>query len=204
MKNKKILILFIISVILIVVIGYFAIKIVKQKKSNEISDEYVPQEEISDEQSRETIVSLYFTDKETGLLRLDRVLYTSTHYPANYGFIPRTYAGDGDPLDVLVICHEEIVPLTLVETYPIGVLKMIDGGEEDEKIIAIPVNDPYLNNYKNITELPTQLLDEIMHFFEVYKQLERKQTSVDKMLGRDEAEAIVEKCINNYKEKFER
>ena len=146
----------------------------------------------------------YELDKETGMLRLDRILYTATHYPANYGFIPRTYAGDGDPLDVLVICHEEIVPLTLVETYPIGVLKMIDGGKEDEKIIAIPVNDPYLNNYKNITELPTQLLDEIMHFFEVYKQLERKQTSVDKMLGRDEAEAIVEKCINNYKEKFER
>lgn len=146
----------------------------------------------------------YELDKETGMLRLDRILYTATHYPANYGFIPRTYAGDGDPLDVLVICHEEIVPLTLVETYPIGVLKMFDGGEEDEKIIAIPVNDPYLNNYKNITELPTQLLDEIMHFFEVYKQLERKQTSVDKMLGRDEAEAIVEKCINNYKEKFER
>ena len=146
----------------------------------------------------------YELDKETGMLRLDRILYTATHYPANYGFIPRTYAGDGDPLDVLVICHEEIVPLTLVETYPIGVLQMIDGGEEDEKIIAIPVNDPYLNNYKNITELPTQLLDEIMHFFEVYKQLERKQTSVDKMLGRDEAEATVEKCINNYKEKFER
>ena len=146
----------------------------------------------------------YELDKETGMLRLDRILYTATHYPANYGFIPRTYAGDGDPLDVLVICHEEIVPLTLVETYPIGVLKMIDGGEEDEKIIAIPVNDPYLNNYKNITELPTQLLDEIMHFFEVYKQLEKKQTSVDKRLGRDEAEAIVEKCINNYKEKFER
>ena len=97
----------------------------------------------------------YELDKETGMLRLDRILYTATHYPANYGFIPRTYAGDGDPLDVLVICHEEIVPLTLVETYPIGVLKMIDGGEEDEKIIAIPVNDPYLNNYKNITELPT-------------------------------------------------
>ena len=91
----------------------------------------------------------YELDKETGMLRLDRILYTATHYPANYGFIPRTYAGDGDPLDVLVICHEEIVPLTLVETYPIGVLKMIDGGEEDEKIIAIPVNDPYLNNYKN-------------------------------------------------------
>ena len=145
----------------------------------------------------------YELDKETGMLRLDRILYTATHYPANYGFIPRTYAGDGDPLDVLVICHEEIVPLTLVETYPIGVLKMIDGGEEGEKLIAIRETDPYLNNYKNITELPTQLLDEIMHFFEVYKQLERKQTSVDKMLGRDEAEAIVEKCINNYKEKFE-
>lgn len=146
----------------------------------------------------------YELDKETGMLKLDRILYTATHYPANYGFIPRTYAGDGDPLDVLVICHEEIVPLTLVECYPIGVLKMIDGGEEDEKIIAIPIKDPYLNNYKNITELPTQLLDEIMHFFEVYKQLEGKETTVDKMLGRDEAEEIIEKCIKNYKEKFER
>ena len=146
----------------------------------------------------------YELDKETGMLKLDRVLYTSTHYPTNYGFIPRTYAEDKDPLDVLILCEENIIPLTLVECYPIGVLIMNDGGEEDEKIIAIPVNDPYLNNYKNITELPTQLLDEIMHFFEVYKQLERKQTSVDKMLGRDEAEAIVEKCINNYKEKFER
>lgn len=146
----------------------------------------------------------YELDKETGMLKLDRVLYTATHYPANYGFIPRTYAGDGDPLDVLVICNEEIVPLTLVEAYPIGVLKMIDGGEEDEKIIAIPVKDPYLNSYKNITELPTQLLDEIMHFFEVYKQLERKETTIDKMLGRQEAEEIIQKCIDNYKEKFER
>lgn len=146
----------------------------------------------------------YELDKETGLLKLDRVLYTATHYPANYGFIPRTYAGDGDPLDVVVICHEEIVPMTLVETYPIGVLKMIDNGDEDEKIICIPVNDPYLNGFHDITELPTQTLDEIMHFFEVYKQLEGKQTTVDKMQGRAEAEAIIEKCINNYKEKFER
>ena len=146
----------------------------------------------------------YELDKETGRLKLDRVLYTATHYPANYGFIPRTYAGDGDPLDVVVICHEEIVPLTLVEAYPIGVLKMVDNGEEDEKIICIPVNDPYLNGFKDITEVPTQLLDEIMHFFEVYKQLEGKLTTVDKMQGRAEAENIIEKCINNYKEKFER
>ena len=146
----------------------------------------------------------YELDKETGMLKLDRVLYTATHYPANYGFIPRTYAGDNDPLDVVLICHEEIVPLTLVEAYPIGVLKMVDNGEEDEKIICIPVNDPYLNIFKDLSELPTQTLDEIMHFFEVYKQLEGKQTTVDKMLGRAEAENIIEKCINNYKEKFER
>lgn len=145
----------------------------------------------------------YELDKETGMLKLDRVLYTATHYPANYGFIPRTYAGDGDPLDVVLLCHEEIVPMTLVESYPIGVLKMVDNGEEDEKIIAIPTNDPYLNGYKNITDLPTQSLDEIMHFFEVYKQLEGKVTTIDKMLGREDAEAIIEKCINNYKAKFE-
>lgn len=146
----------------------------------------------------------YELDKDTGMLKLDRVLYTATHYPANYGFIPRTYAGDGDPLDVVLLCQEAVAPLTLVESYPIGVLKMIDNGEEDEKIIAIPVNDPYLNGYKNITDLPTQSLDEIMHFFEVYKQLEGKVTTVDKMLGREDAEKIIEKCINNYKEKFEK
>lgn len=146
----------------------------------------------------------YELDKETGMLRLDRVLYTATHYPANYGFIPRTYAGDGDPLDVLVLCHEEIIPLTLVESYPVGILKMIDGGEEDEKIIAIPNNDPYLNEYKDISEMPRQIIDEMMHFFEVYKQLEGKKTTVDKMLGRAEAEDVIEKCINNYKKKFER
>jgi len=85
----------------------------------------------------------YELDKKTGSLRLDRVLYTATHYPANYGFIPRTYAGDHDPLDVLVLCQEEIYPLTLVECYPIGVLRMTDSGEDDEKIIAIPKNDPF-------------------------------------------------------------
>ena len=144
----------------------------------------------------------YELDKETGMLRLDRVLYTSTHYPANYGFIPRTYADDHDPLDVLVLCQEEIVPLTLVECYPIGVLTMTDNDEYDEKIIAICKKDPFLNEYQDISEVPNQISLEIKHFFEVYKQLEGKQTSVDKMLGRDKAEEIIEKCIKQYKEKF--
>ena len=137
----------------------------------------------------------YELDKETGLLKLDRVLYTATHYPANYGFIPRTYA--------LVLCQEEIIPMTLVECYPIGILKMIDNDEEDEKIIAICKNDPYLNTYSDISQLPTQYMEEIMHFFEVYKTLEGKHTSVGKMYGRAEAEDIIEKAIENYKVKFE-
>lgn len=145
----------------------------------------------------------YELDKETGMLKLDRILYTSTHYPANYGFIPRTYAGDNDPLDVLVICQEEILPLTLVECYPIGMLKMIDNDEEDEKVIAIAKNDPFLNMYKDISDLPPQLVEEIMHFFEVYKQLEGKKTSIDKIMNRYEAEEVIQKCINNYKHKFE-
>ena len=145
----------------------------------------------------------YELDKKTGALRLDRVLYTATHYPANYGFIPRTYAGDHDPLDVLVLCQEEIYPLTLVECYPIGVLRMTDSGEDDEKIIAIPKNDPFLNEYKDISEIPAQTSAEIMHFFEVYKQLEGKKTTVDKMMGREEAERVIQKAIASYKKEFE-
>ncbi len=144
----------------------------------------------------------YELDKETGMLRLDRVLYTATHYPANYGFIPRTYAGDEDPLDVLVLCQEKIVSMTLVETYPIGVLKMIDGDQYDEKIIAVPKSDPFLNEYQDISEVPSHISSEIMHFFEVYKQLEGRQTTVDKMMGREEAERIVQDAIDRYKEKF--
>lgn len=146
----------------------------------------------------------YELDKTTGMLRLDRVLYTATHYPANYGFIPRTYAGDHDPLDVLVLCQEKIISLALVEAYPIGVLKMIDGDEYDEKIIAVAKQDPFLNEYKDITEVPTHISAEIMHFFEVYKQLEGKQTSVDKIMGREEAERIIQECIENYNQKFQK
>lgn len=146
----------------------------------------------------------YELDKETGMLRLDRVLYTSTHYPTNYGFIPRTYAEDNDPLDVLILCEENILPLTLVECYPIGVLIMNDNGEEDEKIIAVCKKDPFLNNYNDITEIPKHISDEIKHFFEVYKQLEGKTTTIDQMLGREDAERIIEKCMNSYTEKFEK
>ena len=144
----------------------------------------------------------YELDKETGMLKLDRVLYTATHYPANYGFIPRTYADDNDPLDVLVLCQEDIIPLTLVDCYPIGVLIMIDGEQRDEKIIAIAEKDPFLNMYKDVTELPEHISSEIKHFFEVYKQLEGKKTEVEEFLGRTEAEKIIEKSIKNYKIKF--
>jgi len=144
----------------------------------------------------------YELDKQTGMLRLDRVLYTATHYPANYGFIPRTYADDNDPLDVLVLCQEKIVSLALVEAVPIGVLKMIDDDDYDEKIIAVAKEDPFLNVYKDITEVPSHISSEIMHFFEVYKQLEGKQTSVDKIMGRDEAERIIQQSIENYNQKF--
>ena len=144
----------------------------------------------------------YELDKESGMLKLDRVLYTSTHYPANYGFIPRTYAGDEDPLDVLVLCQEKIVSMALVEVYPIGVLKMIDGYQFDEKIIAIPKNDPFLNCYNDISELPSSITEEIKHFFQVYKQLEGKVTTVDEMMGKEEAEKIIEEAIQNYKKNF--
>ncbi len=144
----------------------------------------------------------YELDKETGMIILDRVLYTSTHYPANYGFIPRTYADDGDPLDVLVLCQEIIDPLVLVRCYPIGVLKMIDGGKIDEKIIAIPFSDPTYAAYKNLEELPEHMSREISHFFEVYKMLENKETSVNEILGREEAERIIEESIQSYKEKI--
>ena len=144
----------------------------------------------------------YELDKETGLLKLDRVLYTSTVYPANYGFIPRTLAEDGDPLDVLVLCSECIRPLSLVECYPIGVITMEDGGSLDEKIIAIPFQDPTYNTYQDISELPDHVASEIKHFFRVYKSLEGKETVVSDVLGRDEAVKIIIKCQNAYIEKY--
>lgn len=144
----------------------------------------------------------YELDKETGLLRLDRILYTSTVYPANYGFIPRTLADDGDPLDVLVLCSEILDPLTLVQCYPIGYISMLDGGKNDEKIIAIPFADPTYNTYKDISELPRHLFDEMSHFFSVYKTLEGKETVAGDVKGREEAQKVIQAAIANYKDNF--
>ena len=124
----------------------------------------------------------YELDKQSGLLKLDRILYTSTHYPANYGFIPRTYADDLDPLDVLVLCSEQIYPLTLVHCYPVGYITMLDNGRNDYKIIAIPFDDPTYNSYTDIHELPKHIFDEMTHFFSVYKALENKNTFTERIL----------------------
>lgn len=144
----------------------------------------------------------YELDKETGCMYLDRILYTSTHYPANYGFIPRTYGDDGDPLDVVVICSEEIDPMTLVRCYPIGVITMKDSGNFDEKIISIPFNDPNYNMYKDISELPAHIFEEMRHFFSVYKSLEHKETVVDEVQNRERAIEIIKSGIDNYVVEF--
>lgn len=144
----------------------------------------------------------YELDKRSGLLILDRILYTSTHYPANYGFIPKTLADDGDPLDVLVLCNEPINPLTLVQCYPIGVITMIDNDKNDEKIIAIPFEDPTYNSYRSIEALPQHIFNEMQHFFTVYKQLEGKKTAVNEVMGQKNAVEIIENCIAAYKEKY--
>lgn len=144
----------------------------------------------------------YELDKETGLLLLDRVLYTSTRYPANYGFIPRTYAEDNDPLDVLVLCSESILPMTVVSCYPIGVLSMVDSGSRDEKIIAVPEKDPVYNNYTDINQLPRHIFEEMTHFFTVYKELEGKQTAVSEMKGKKDAVDILESAMESYIDKY--
>lgn len=144
----------------------------------------------------------YELDKETGMLKLDRVLFTSTHYPANYGFIPRTLGDDGDPLDVLLLCSEPLEPLTLCRAYPIGVISMIDNGHNDEKIIAIPFNDPNYNIYTNIDQLPKHIFDEMRHFFSVYKTLENKETAVDEVSERSIAVKIISDAIDNYIEQY--
>ena len=144
----------------------------------------------------------YELDKETGFIMLDRILHTSTHYPANYGFIPRTYGDDEDPLDVLLICSQSLEPLTLVRAYPIGVISMMDNGRNDEKIIAVALNDPNYNNYTNIDQLPAHIFDEMRHFFTVYKNLENKETAVDEVNGREAAIKVIDEAINRYIDNF--
>jgi len=144
----------------------------------------------------------YELDKETGLIILDRILYTSTHYPANYGFIPRTYSDDKDPLDVLVLSNESFDPLVLVRCKPIGVVKMIDEEAIDEKIISVCINDPSMNIYNDISELPEHLFEEIKHFFTVYKQLEGKKTVVTDVFGAKEAKQVIQESIDAYNQLY--
>ena len=144
----------------------------------------------------------YELDKETGLIMLDRVLYTSTHYPANYGFIPRSFGDDEDPLDVLVLCSQALEPLTLVRCYPIGYISMLDDGRNDEKIIAIPFADPTYNKYKDISELPAHIFDEMRHFFNVYKSLEDKDAVAKEVNPREAATRVIGDALDRYVELF--
>lgn len=141
----------------------------------------------------------YEFDMETGFLRLDRILYTSTHYPHNYGFIPLTLSDDGDPLDVLIISSEEILPWSTVECRPIGVLEMVDNGEFDYKIMAVCLHDPFYNQIKDISELQEHVSDEIKHFFQVYKSLENKYTEIREIENAQKAKEVIKKCIEAYK-----
>jgi len=144
----------------------------------------------------------YEIDKASGLLKLDRIIYSSFHYPVNYGFIPQTYGGDKDPLDILVITSLALVPLTLVEAKVIGVMQMIDGGEADDKIIAVAANDPSVNHYNNIEELPKHFFSELRHFFEEYKALENKSVKVEEFGDKAKAISIVSEAIDYYKDTF--
>ena len=140
----------------------------------------------------------YEFDLDTGFLKLDRILYTSTHYPHNYGFIPLTLSEDGDPLDVLVICSEPILPMSIVECKPIGVLEMLDSGKKDYKIMAVPKKDPFYNTYNDISELPEHISEEISHFFKVYKTLENKNTEIGGLYGKEVAQKVLRECILAY------
>jgi inorganic pyrophosphatase len=140
----------------------------------------------------------YELDKASGLLRVDRVLFSSVHYPANYGFIPQSYCEDHDPLDVLVLGQESVVPLTIMTARPIGVMKMSDQGEADDKIIAVHEHDPEFNQFRSIRELPPHRLKEVQRFFEDYKALENKSVVVDGFLDREEAHKVVMDSLDLY------
>ncbi|MEM1323425.1 MAG: inorganic diphosphatase [Bacteroidota bacterium] len=144
----------------------------------------------------------YELDKESGMLILDRVLYTSINYPANYGFIPQTYCDDNDPLDILVLSQITIVPMCLVEAKVIGVMQMLDGGEKDDKIIAVAANDMSVNHFNDISELPAHSIKELRSFFEDYKKLENKTVVVEDFNGREIAMEVVKQSIADYQKKF--
>ena len=144
----------------------------------------------------------YELDKESGLLLLDRVLYSSVYYPANYGFIPQTYCDDKDPLDILIVSQIEVVPLCIVPAKVIGVMRMLDGGEADDKIIAVAAGDPSVNHINDISELPKHFISEIRNFFEDYKKLENKTVQVEEFENAEVAQAILKKAIEDYNKNF--
>ena len=140
----------------------------------------------------------YELDKETGLIKMDRVLYSSMHYPCNYGFIPNTYCDDKDPLDILVISHERIHPLCLVEAKVIGALEMVDGGEKDDKIIAVAANDITVSQIDDICDLRPHFKVELEDFFKTYKELEGKKVEIKELFNKEKAQAIVQESIDLY------
>jgi inorganic pyrophosphatase len=146
----------------------------------------------------------YEVDKASGLIRLDRVLYSSMYYPANYGFIPKSYCGDKDPLDILVLTQVELVPLCLVEARVIGVMRMLDNGDSDDKIIAVAAGDPSVNHIRDIRELPPHFTSELRNFFEEYKRLENRTVVVDEFLDHQAAQDIVREAIDLYAMTFPR
>src|SRR5436190_7049754 len=144
----------------------------------------------------------YEIDKTTGLLKLDRVIYSSFHYPVNYGFIPQTLGEDGDPLDILVMCSESIQPLCLVHATVIGNMQMIDNGEKDDKIIAVATEDPTVNHFTNVNELPKHFIAVLKNYFENYKVLENKVVEIDEFQDKESAYKVIHAAIEHYKEKF--
>jgi len=141
----------------------------------------------------------YELDKESGLLRLDRVLYSAVHYPANYGFVPRTFCDDGDPLDVLVFSQEPVQPLTVVDVRAIGVMRMRDEKGIDDKLLAVSIHDPAFADYRSFRELPKHVVREMVRFFQDYKVLEGKDVDVDEPLGTDAALRVLSDAIASYK-----
>ena len=146
----------------------------------------------------------YELDKETGLLRLDRTLYSAVHYPADYGFIPRSYCDDGDPLDVLVLGSEPVFPLTIVEARAIGVMRMRDEKGGDDKIVAVSVRDPAFADYTDKNQLPPHVVRQLKRFFEDYKVLEHKQVVIEDFLGPADAVAIIQAALALYRTRFGR
>lgn len=144
----------------------------------------------------------YELDKESGMLILDRVLYSAVYYPANYGFIPRTYCDDNDPLDILVFSQLEVVPMCIVPSKVIGVMRMLDQGEADDKIIAVAADDKSVSHYSDVSELPQHFLSEMRSFFEDYKKLEKKTVVVEEFQGRKDALRIIDQALEDYKVKF--